>query len=134
MHELSVCLALMSQVERIAAEHQARRVEKIVLQIGPLSGVEPALLQNAFPLAAAGTPAQDADLVIEHSVIVVECTRCGARTEAKPNRLICGDCGDYKTRLVSGEEMTLLSLELDLERAPPNPGGDPGGRSAGATT
>ena len=81
-----------------------------------------------------GTPAQDADLVIEHSVIVVECTRCGARTEAKPNRLICGDCGDYKTRLVSGEEMTLLSLELDLERAPPNSGGDPGGRSAGATT
>ena len=44
MHELSVCLALMSQVERVATEHQARRVEKIVLQIGPLSGVEPALL------------------------------------------------------------------------------------------
>ncbi len=134
MHELSVCLALMSQVERIAAEHRARRVEKIVLQIGPLSGIEPALLRNAFPLAAAGTPAQDADLVIEHSVIVVECTGCGARTEAKPNRLICGDCGDYKTRLVSGEEMTLVSLELDLEQAPPNPGGDPGGRSAEVTT
>lgn len=134
MHELSVCLALMSQVGRIAGEHGARRVEKIVLQIGPLSGVEPALLRNAFPLAAAGTTAEGADLVIEHSAIVVECTGCGARTEAKPNRLICGDCGDYKTRLVSGEEMTLVTLELDLEQAPPNPGGDPGGRSAGATT
>jgi hydrogenase nickel incorporation protein HypA/HybF len=127
MHELSVCLALMSQVERIAGEHEARRVEKIVLQIGPLSGVEPALLRNAFPLAAVGTRAEAAELVIEHSAIVVECTQCGARTDAKPNRLICGDCGDFRTRMVSGEEMTLVSLELDLEQAPPDPGRIPGG-------
>jgi hydrogenase nickel incorporation protein HypA/HybF len=133
MHELSVCLALMSQVERIATEHEAWRVEKIVLQIGPLSGIEPALLQNAFPLAAAGTRAEDADLVIEHSTIVVECTECGARTDAKPNRLICGDCGDFRTRMVSGEEMTLVSLELDLEQAPPDPGGGRRGAPDGAS-
>lgn len=134
MHELSVCLALMSQVERIATEHQARRVEKIVLQIGPLSGVEPALLRNAFPLASVGTRADNADLVIEPSAIVVECTECGAKTAAKANRLICGDCGDFRTRVVSGEEMTLVSLELDLEGVSPNPGGDRSGQSAGTAT
>ena len=134
MHELSVCLALMSQVERIAGEHQARRVEKIVLQIGPLSGVEPALLRNAFPLASIGTRAEDAELVIEHSTIVVECTECGAQTEARPNRLVCGDCGDFRTRMVSGEEMTLVSLELDLEKAPPDQGGDHRGAPVEAAT
>ena len=51
MHEYSVCLALLEQVERIAAEHRARRVERIVLQLGPLSGVEAlsALLRRFDP-------------------------------------------------------------------------------------
>lgn len=126
MHELSVCLALMSQVERISAEHGARGVEKIVLQIGPLSGIEPRLLENAFPLASAGSLAEKAELVIDHSQVRVSCSQCGAETDALPNRLLCGECGDYRTRVVSGEEMTLVSLELDLEKKPVDPGTRPG--------
>jgi hydrogenase nickel incorporation protein HypA/HybF len=112
MHELSVCLALMNQVNRIANEHDADRVEKIVLKIGPLSGIEAALLENAFPLASAGTVAEGAELVIDHSPVTVECTICGAVSEVAPNRLLCGACGDFRTRVVSGEDMTLVSLEL----------------------
>jgi hydrogenase nickel incorporation protein HypA/HybF len=118
MHELSVCLALMSQVNRIAAEHGARRVEKIVLMIGPLSGIEPALLKNAFPIASVSTVAEDAKLVIDHSPVRVRCTTCGAESEAAPNRLLCGSCGDFRTRLVSGDEMTLVSLELATSDGP----------------
>jgi hydrogenase nickel incorporation protein HypA/HybF len=43
----------------------------------------------------------------------VRCTRCGADCEAAPNRLLCGACGDYRTRLASGDEMLLASLELE---------------------
>jgi len=112
MHELSVCLALMQQVESIAAQHGARRVETISLRIGPLSGIEPALLEHAFPLAATGTVADGARLAIEHSEIVVRCTECGAHSTVAPNRLLCGECGDFRTRLESGDEMLLASLEL----------------------
>jgi len=113
MHELSVCLALMAQVERIASEHGARRVETITLRIGPLSGVEPALLANAFPIASAGTGAEGAELIIETGSVTVRCTACGAETGASANRLLCANCGDYRTRVISGEEMLLVSLELD---------------------
>ena len=58
MHELSVCLALLDQVQSIAREHAATGVERILLQVGPLSGIEPPLLKNAYPLAAAGTVAE----------------------------------------------------------------------------
>ncbi|MGB5735490.1 MAG: hydrogenase maturation nickel metallochaperone HypA [Thiohalocapsa sp.] len=112
MHELSVCLSLLDQVERIAREHGADRVERILLRIGPLSGVEAPLLANAYPLAAAGTIAEHATLDIEPAPIRVKCTACGAETEAEPNRLICGACGDWHTRLVSGDEMLLANLEL----------------------
>ena len=46
MHELAVCQGLMGQVEQIAARENAERVTLIRLQIGPLSGVEPQLLDQ----------------------------------------------------------------------------------------
>jgi len=112
MHEFSVCIALMQQVERIAHEHAAGRVERIVLQVGPLSGLEAPLLEHAWPLAATGTLAEDAELVIENAPVKVKCTQCGAVSAAAPNRLLCANCGDYRTRLISGDEMLLANLEL----------------------
>ena len=112
MHEYSVCMALLEQVERIAREHRARRVERIVLQLGPLSGVEAPLLEHAWPLAAAGSIAVDAELVIETAPVRVRCTQCGAESEAQANRLLCASCGDYRTQLISGDEMLLANLEL----------------------
>lgn len=117
MHELSVCLSLLSQVERVAAERKASAVTRIDLEVGPLSGVEPVLLRNAWPLAAAGTLAEHAVLHIDEGELRVECRSCGARSGAAPNRLLCGQCGDYRTRVISGEDMTLLRLELDIPAA-----------------
>jgi hydrogenase nickel incorporation protein HypA/HybF len=117
MHELSVCLSLLDQVERIAREHGADGVERILLRIGPLSGVEAPLLRNAYPLAAAGSVAEHARLDIETAPVRVRCSACGAETDAAPNRLVCGQCGDWHTRLISGAEMLLASLELRLPDA-----------------
>lgn len=115
MHEFAVCQEMLNQVTQIADEQQASTVDSITLRIGPLSGVEGHLLSQAFPLAAAGTVAEGAKLIIESLPIRVHCKTCGAETEAKPNRLVCGQCGDYHTRLVSGDEMLLASLELIKE-------------------
>ena len=112
MHELSVCQALLGQVEAIAQEHRAKGVEKIVLRIGPLAGVEPRLLQEAFPIARAGSVAATAELQIEILPIKVRCESCGAESEAAANRLLCGACGDWHTQLISGDELLLASVEM----------------------
>jgi len=117
MHEMSVSLALIEQVERIAAERGARSVTVITVSIGPLSGIEADLLARAFPLAAAGTPAEHARLDIEQLDVTVSCSQCGAESPARANRLICGTCGDYRTRIVSGDEMILQRVELDVPAA-----------------
>ncbi len=119
MHELSVCLALIEQVERIARERTARTVSRIVVQLGPLSGVEPSLLRHAYPLAAAGTVAEHAELEIEAAEIVVQCSACGARSAATANRLLCSTCGGFRTRIVSGDEMILQRVELASAQARP---------------
>jgi hydrogenase nickel incorporation protein HypA/HybF len=118
MHELSVCLALLDQVQSIARQHGATRVERILLRIGPLSGVEAPLLESAYPLAAAGTIAEHAVLDVETAPVVVRCRECGTETQATPNRLICGKCGGYRTRVISGDEMLLANLELSVPNAP----------------
>jgi hydrogenase nickel incorporation protein HypA/HybF len=114
MHELSVCLALLQQLQDLAAERNARRITRIELSIGPLSGVEADLLRNAWPIACAGTIAVDAELVIEAAGIVVRCSQCGAETAASANKLLCADCGDFRTTLVSGDEMVLQRVEFEI--------------------
>jgi len=117
MHELAVCQALMEQVEHIAAGQRAQSVESIHLGIGPLSGVEPRLLEQAFSIARAGTIASQADLVIETIAVQVSCKQCGAQTTVMPSRLLCGTCGDWRTTLVSGDELTLQHIEITRSTA-----------------
>lgn len=102
----------MGQVERYAAEQQSRQVEKIVLQIGPLAGVEPRLLQEAFSIARAGTIAAEAELQIDALPLKVRCLECGEESSAIPNRLLCAACGDWRTQVISGDEMLLARIEL----------------------
>ncbi len=113
MHELSVCQALVRQLKEIAQREAAARITRVVVRIGPLSGVEAQLLRHAYPIASAGTLAETAELVLESLPIRVRCESCGAETEATANRLICGVCGDYHTQMLSGDEMLLAHVEIE---------------------
>ncbi len=113
MHELAICQALMSQVETIASERNASHVVSIVIGMGPLSGVEAQLLQHAYPVASAGTVAEGAELVIESLPVRIKCLQCGHESDAKPNKLVCSHCGDWRTTLISGDELMLMSIELE---------------------
>lgn len=113
MHELAICQSLMDQVESIAIERNAQSVISIVVGMGPLSGVEAQLLKNAYPVASAGTVAEQAELIIEHLPVRVKCSQCGSETDALPNKLVCKQCGDWRTKLVSGDELLLMRVELD---------------------
>jgi hydrogenase nickel incorporation protein HypA/HybF len=113
VHELAVCQGLLREVDRVAAEHGAASVERIVLQVGGLSGVEPPLLQRAFEVARAGTIAALAELEIRAGPVVVECRQCGTRGEVPVNRLLCPACRDWRVRVVEGEELLLLNVEIE---------------------
>lgn len=115
MHEMSICQGLLHQVSRIAADNHALIVDKIHLQVGPLSGVEPELLKTLFPLARANTMFAKAELVIHLQPIKVKCPQCQAETEATINNLVCAECGNWQTRLISGDELLLQRIEMCIE-------------------
>jgi hydrogenase nickel incorporation protein HypA/HybF len=112
MHELSVCQSLISQVEGIALERDADSVSSITLGVGALSGIEPQLLSNAYPIASVGTIAEHAALIVENLPIRIRCKQCGSESDALANKLTCKVCGDWQTILISGDELLLMSVEL----------------------
>jgi len=113
VHELSLCDDLLGQVVAIAAKNNARSVESITVQIGALSGVEPLLLDSAFSMIKVGTVAEQAELILQASPVIVLCQICGAQSEAAANRLLCNACQSHETTLVSGDELILASVALN---------------------
>ncbi len=112
MHELTLCRSLLGQVEHEVARRGGGAVARIWLEVGPLSGVVPALLERAFEAARHGTVAANAELIIEQPAVRVLCTACGADTEATVSSLSCRACGDRRTQLIADDELTLQSFEL----------------------
>ncbi len=115
MHELAVCQGLMQQVARVAREQHATRILSITVRIGNLSGVEPALLESAFPMASAGTLAADSTLIVERSEVRVRCLECGAESPAQHTRLLCGSCGGWRVQVLCGEELLLARVVLERD-------------------
>jgi len=115
MHELSVCQSIITQASEIAFQNQASAIESITLRIGPLSGIETSLLKQAFPFASRQSVAKGAELIVEELPIVIQCNKCGTKTNATANNLTCAQCGDYHTQLISGDEMLLVNVELSRE-------------------
>ena len=113
MHELSICQSLMTQLENIAIENNALAVTSVIIAMGHLSGVEVQLLRNAYPIASAGTVAENSELIIETLPIRVKCNQCGSESDVTANKLICKQCGDWRTTLLSGYELMLMSVELE---------------------
>ena len=117
MHELSICASLLGQVMRVADEQRARRIISITVRIGPLAGIEPELLEFAYPLASAGTVAAGSRLIIERAQVRVRCRECGALSEAQCTRLLCGSCGSWRVQLLAGDELLLVSVEPERDSA-----------------
>jgi hydrogenase nickel incorporation protein HypA/HybF len=114
VHELSVCQALLHQVAEIAAARGADRVTRITIEVGPLAGVDPALLVSAFAIARAGSCAAGATLLFEATAVEITCLSCGRHSRPRPNRLVCSSCGGFRTRVVAGEELRLRRVELHV--------------------
>lgn len=113
MHELSICQALMKQVDDVARKHPGADVCEIVVAIGPLSGVEPALLASAFELVRSGCCAA-ASLRFDTLPLKIRCNECGTVSECKPNRLLCSACGSFRNEVISGDELRLERVKLSV--------------------
>ncbi len=90
----------------------ARRIHRLRLRVGELSGVVPEALRFAFEALSAGGPAEGAVLEIERVAAVHQCAACGAEFTPRDELPECPRCGGWGGRPRSGLELELTSLEI----------------------
>ncbi|GAB6072928.1 hydrogenase maturation nickel metallochaperone HypA [Venenivibrio stagnispumantis] len=114
MHEFSVVQSLLDLIEKNAKEHNAKSVDKVVVKIGRLSGIEPHLLELAFDTFKEKTICENAKLEMIIQEIIAICEDCKKEFVIKENEFICPYCKSFNINILDGEDMYLLSLEMQI--------------------
>lgn len=113
MHEYSVVQALLAQCEEHAEANEATRITKIVVKIGVMSGIEPHLLEIAFNTFKETTVCDGADFVMNIQPLTIECQTCKTVSELEKIHYCCPQCESIDVKVVDGEDMFLMSLEME---------------------
>jgi hydrogenase nickel incorporation protein HypA/HybF len=109
MHELSITCSI---VELVANTAKGRKVHRVTVEIGQLSGVMPDSIALWFPEVAKGTEVENASLDIREIAAIASCEACGAEFPT-PSMFTPCPCGSFRFTRRKGEELNLKSIELE---------------------
>jgi len=109
MHELSVTCSI---VEVVAESAKGRKVNRVTVEIGELSGVVAESIAFWFAEVAKGTEAERASLDIRRIAGLARCEACGAEFST-PSMFTACPCGSYRFTRLRGEELNVKSIELE---------------------
>lgn len=112
MHELALSTGLVELIVEEAGRSGFARVQRVVLEIGALSHVDPQALRSSFGIIARGTVAEGADLEILEPAGVAYCLDCEDAVPIVRRGDDCPRCGGVKLMVQGGEEMKLKALEV----------------------
>ncbi|KLE04196.1 hydrogenase/urease nickel incorporation protein HypA [Aliarcobacter butzleri] len=113
MHEYSIVQSLLESCEEHAKSNDAKKVTKVVVKIGILSGVEPELLKTAFDTFKEQTVCHDAQFLINHQKIEILCQDCNTKSTLEKHEFSCPKCQSTNLTVTDGEDMYLMSLEME---------------------
>jgi hydrogenase nickel incorporation protein HypA/HybF len=112
MHELSITQNMLDLVVKQARESGAKKIEKINLVIGEMTGVADTCLQFYFNMLSKDTPASGAVLSIKSVPLRVKCRECGNSFEFEEGSE-CGKCHSSSLEIISGNELFVDSIEVE---------------------
>lgn len=113
MHEYSIVQALIDQCEALAVSNKASAISKVVVKIGQYSGVEPHLLEVAFETFKERTICDHAEFIMNLQPLVIICSDCQKESVLDQPHYVCPVCQSLNIRVIDGEEMILMSLEME---------------------
>lgn len=109
MHELGIARNIVAIVSDAA---HGRRVRRVTLEVGRLSGVMTDAIAFCFPIAAEGTALEGAALDISEIEGRARCVAC-ATEFAMPTLYTTCPCGSRKLERLQGDELNIKTMELE---------------------
>jgi hydrogenase nickel incorporation protein HypA/HybF len=113
MHEYSIVQSIITTCEKHAQENEAQLITKVTVKIGVMSGVEPELLALAFDTFKEKSICDGAELILNVQNLVISCKECKKTSTLKEKRYQCPACESIDLSVIDGEEMYLMSLEME---------------------
>jgi len=113
MHEFSIARSLLIQVNEIAAANGGGKIKEVLVRCGPLAGIEPLLLNEAFATIQGQYSCEQTQLRIKEVPLMADCRDCGESFSPKQFRFVCPLCGSGDTIVTSGEQIMIDSIVLD---------------------
>ena len=113
MHEMAICESIRQTLEAQAEVHNFKRVKRVCLEIGPLSGVEPDALRFGFDVVMKGSIADGAQLEIIDCPAEAWCMTCAQTVPIQQRFDSCGKCGSHQLQVTAGEELKIKELEVN---------------------
>lgn len=113
MHELALTEGIINIVDSEAKKQGFERVLEITLSIGEFSGVIPECIKDFFPIAAKGSRAEHAELVMNRVPAVFRCADCGYEGDADRKNACCSACGSTAVKMIRGREFFVESLKVE---------------------
>jgi hydrogenase nickel incorporation protein HypA/HybF len=113
MHEMAICESILGILKDEARARGFARVERVCLEIGPLSGVEIEALKFGFDVVMRGSLAEGARLEIAQPKAKAWCMPCGKEVPVRQRFDACPDCGSHQLQIMRGEELRIKELEVN---------------------
>lgn len=111
MHELGICDALLKTVDGIVKEQELEGVNKVVLEVGLLSGAVPRFLADCWQAVIDGTPYAGVPLEIETVRGIARCEDCAKEFPVDLENLKCPNCGGARLTPLTGRDLTIKEIE-----------------------
>ncbi|WP_420411546.1 hydrogenase maturation nickel metallochaperone HypA [Roseibium sp.] len=112
MHEMSLCESILGILQDQAVSQKFSKVDRVCLEVGPLSGVETEALRFGFDVVTRGSLAAGAKLDIIEPQAAAWCLPCEKTVSINERFDPCPECGSHQLQVTSGEELRIKELEV----------------------
>lgn len=114
MHEMGVMLNIVDEVDEIAVQNDVKKIFKLVLEVGELTGVLPEYMDACWPAIQEQYPRfSEAEL----EMVTVEgngtCHICGSTYNLLKYDGKCPKCGASSYQVNSGTELIIKEIAAD---------------------
>jgi len=109
MHEYTIVQSMLDICEK---HSKGKEVDKVVVDIGKMSGIEPHFLQESFNVFKENTICKDATLEMNLIDITIVCKNCNKKSTVENYDFFCPVCQSGDTKVLTGQEMHIQYIEL----------------------
>lgn len=113
MHEQSIVEALLGLLVKHAERVGAKRILKIYLVVGELSGIVEEAMELYFAFASRNTIAEGAALFFTRVPAQLRCRSCGKVFQSERHNYLCPDCKEAGVDILSGRELYVERMEVE---------------------